>query len=339
MKRFISVLILIAMFICPATASATEDYLNKTVSYILGVVTNPTVSSAGGEWTIIGLAESGADIPDGYFDKYYENLCMYVADCGGVLHQRKYTEYSRVILSLAAIGKDPYNVNGYNLVSPLDNFDKVVWQGLNGAIYALIALDSINYDDSGLPDRYIDYILSFQNSDGGFPLNKEQNSDIEITAMAIQALSKHTDHADITDAVKRGLDFIANMQDSDGGFSNQYGSSSEICSQVLMALTSVDAASDERFVKNGKTPLDALLSYSLPDGSFEHISGNGSNLMATEQALCALSGYESYINEENKTYYISHTDKLQYIFNHLAAAIHKIMPDWAAYLPGITAAE
>ncbi len=59
---------------------------------------------------------------------------------------KKYTEYSRVIIALTSIGKDPKNVGGYNLLLPLGDFEKTTWQGINGAIWALIALDCGQYD-------------------------------------------------------------------------------------------------------------------------------------------------------------------------------------------------
>ena len=50
------------------------------------------------------------------------------------------------MLALTAIGVDPSDVNGYNMLYPLANFKQVNWQGVNGTIYALLALDSKNYE-------------------------------------------------------------------------------------------------------------------------------------------------------------------------------------------------
>lgn len=100
----------------------------------------------GGDWAVIGLARSGCRVPDSYFSDYAKRVEQAVAACGGVLSERKYTDYSRVILALTAIGGDPSNVGGYNLLLPLGDYEKTVFQGLNGAIWALIALDSGNYE-------------------------------------------------------------------------------------------------------------------------------------------------------------------------------------------------
>lgn len=45
-----------------------------------------------------------------------------------LLHEKKYTEYSRVILALTAIGEDVTDVGGYNLLQPLSDFKQTVWR-------------------------------------------------------------------------------------------------------------------------------------------------------------------------------------------------------------------
>ena len=91
---------------------------------------------------MIGLARSGCDVPQSYWDAYYDTVEDYVKDHKGNLHDKKYTEYSRVIVALTAIGADPTNVAGYDLLKPLGDFEKTIWQGINGPIWALIALDT-----------------------------------------------------------------------------------------------------------------------------------------------------------------------------------------------------
>ena len=41
-----------------------------------------------------------------------------------------------MILALGAIGRDPRDVGGYDLVKPLGDFDAVIKQGMNGAAWA-----------------------------------------------------------------------------------------------------------------------------------------------------------------------------------------------------------
>ncbi|MBQ1222200.1 MAG: hypothetical protein IIX78_06625, partial [Alistipes sp.] len=123
------------------------DSLTEDVGiYLYETVKEPIVGSIGGEWAVLGLARSDMDIPEEYFENYYRTVTKYVKDCDGVLHNKKYTEYSRVIVALTSIGKNPEDVAGYNLLVPLGDYEKTIWQGVNGAIWALIALDCGNYN-------------------------------------------------------------------------------------------------------------------------------------------------------------------------------------------------
>lgn len=59
---------------------------------------------------------------------------------------------------------------------------------------------------------------------------------------------------------------------------------------MLTALSGLNiSVDDERFVKNGNTVYDALMSYALEDGSFMHTASLGTaDSMATEQAFYAM---------------------------------------------------
>ena len=129
---------------------------------------------AGGEWTAIGIARSGIGGSENYLRKYTESAAGYIAEKNGVLHERKYTEYSRMILALTAAGEDAADFAGYDLTAPLSDFEKTSMQGINGSIWALIALDSGGYK-SAQRDKYADNILSHQNDDGGWAFAEGDN--------------------------------------------------------------------------------------------------------------------------------------------------------------------
>ncbi len=261
----------------------------------------------GSEWLVIALARSGREVPD----SYYDSVVKAVQDAGGVLSDRKFTEYSRTILALTAIGKDPTNVGGYDLLSKLADMDDVTFQGLNGAIFALIALDSNKYDvpavaDGGKQvtrDGLVAYILDQQLSDGGWALSGD-SADPDMTAMALQALAAYrTGDKAVQSAVDKALKTLSDMQQADGGYSSWGTLNSESCAQVIIALTAlgIDPAKDSRFAKNGLTVLDALLSFAL-DGGFRHTADGERNDMATEQALCALTAYARLLDGKTALY-------------------------------------
>lgn len=132
-----------------AFAAVSDDTLTAaiedTAQYIYETVKSPQVGSIGGEWAVLGLVRSGYTVPEEYYQDYYATVESYVRACKGELHDKKYTEYSRVIVALSAIGKDARSVAGYDLTKALGDYDKTIWQGLNGPIWALIALDSRDY--------------------------------------------------------------------------------------------------------------------------------------------------------------------------------------------------
>ena len=182
--------ILLTLTVPALAASSVQNEVQGSAAYMVPAVKAPEVGSIGGEWAIIGLARSGYSVPADYYDEYYTRVEKYVKNCSGVLHERKYTEYSRVVLALTAIGRDPSKVAGYNLLMPLGDFEKTIWQGLNGPIWALIALDSGNYDIPKNPaaktqatrQLYIDEIIKNQMKDGGWSLTGTGDSDVDITS-------------------------------------------------------------------------------------------------------------------------------------------------------------
>ncbi|MBO5369303.1 MAG: S-layer homology domain-containing protein [Clostridia bacterium] len=296
------------------TDDTTENVLSDSLKYLKKTVSNPTVSSVGGEWTVIALARSDENVDEEFFEKYYNNLEAYVKQKDGVLHSSKYTEYSRVVLALTAIGKNPENVNGYNLVLPLLDFDKTVQQGLNGSAWAMIALDSGNYGNKEIREKYIEYILNREKEKGGWSVAESaKDGDADITAMVLTALAKYKDNEKINSAIKRGLTFLSENQKSDGGYA-----SSETTAQVLTALSSLGILYDDKqFVKNGKTLLDALMKYRLSDGSFAHTAK--SDLIATEQCCYALVAMERLKDNKNPLFDMSdgamHTENTKEILS------------------------
>ena len=288
-----------------------EDALTDTAAYVYDTVSDPQVGSIGGEWTVIGLSRSGYSVPDEYYQNYYNHVVDYVEACDGILHDKKYTEYSRVILALTAIGKDPSNVGGYNLLTALGDYDKTVWQGVNGPAWALLALDSGSYAIPQNPDAqtqatrelYIDAILQSQLPDGGWSLGGD-TADPDITGMALQALAKYQDKAGVQQAIEKALGCMSKRQNENGGFTSWGEENSEGCIQMLIALCELELPLDDaRFVKNGNTILDNVMTYYQQGNGFLHTySGSGSGLMASEQGLCGLAAVKRMLDGESSLY-------------------------------------
>lgn len=289
--------------------------LTGTAQYVYETVQAPQVGSIGGDWAVLGLARSGYTVPAQYYRDYSAAVEAYVKACNGVLHEKKYTEYSRVILALSSIGKDARDVAGYDLTKALGDYDQTVWQGVNGPIWALLALDCRNYPMPQNPQAktqatrqmYVDYILSCQLPGGGWNLTKTGTADPDLTAMALQALAKYQDQTNVKQAVSQALTCLSRLQNPDGTFSSEGVANGESCAQVMIALGELGISlEDARFVKNGRTLLDGLLTFYRPGQGFVHAAaGGGANQMACEQALMALAGLQRAQSGQNSLYQMS----------------------------------
>lgn len=222
----------------------------------------PANASIGGEWAVIGESRYGRKNVL-WYRAYYENLVRVLQVAGEAqasadgtttggsaktvplkLDSRKGTENSRAILALTAMGIDASNVEGYDLTAALSDMTYVKKQGLNGPIWALIALDSGNYEipqiSSGKTtaqvsrEKLLSYILSSELTDGGFNLTKSdsQGADPDVTAMALQAFAPYYTgritvgtelQKQIREAVDRNIQVLSDMQKTSGAYSS-YGS-------------------------------------------------------------------------------------------------------------------
>jgi hypothetical protein len=301
--------------------SDLEAAVSETAAYVLKNVENPQVGSVGGEWRYWGSPARGT----GWTKAIFRLITAWSRSTSGLRRsapQKKYTEYSRVILALTSIGKDPADVAGYNLLTPLGDYDKTIWQGLNGPIWALIALDSGAYPipqnaeakTQATRDMYVDRILACQLPDGGFSLfggtaaatKGDMIADPDITAMALQALAKYASREDVARVIDEALTCLSLIQDEAGGFSSWGTTNSESVSQVIVALGELGISiDDERFVKNGYTLLDNLLTYRIKGGGFKHTRDGAVNQMATEQAFYALVSVLRNLNGKSSLYRIS----------------------------------
>ena len=319
MKRIISVLVTAVMiftaaFQCSFAAQVTaeEAYSSTGRAIYENTAKSPVY---GAEWHILGLARSEYAGCDEIFEKYYEDVVKKIKDSKGVLSKNKYTEYSRVIVAVKAIGRNPKNTGGFDMTEKLLEKEKVTRQGLNGPVWALIALNTGGYADSSaefkkITKEYITYILDAEKDSGGWSLNSsETNADADITAMALTALAPYyKEDSRVKEAADRAVLWLSENQNSDGTYSSWGTVNSESCAQVTVALTSlgIDPNKDERFIKNGKSVIDGLLGF-YTDGGFKHVSTGKLNAMATEQGYYALTAYFRFAGGKTSLYDMSDT--------------------------------
>lgn len=313
MKRVCTRSFALLLALALSVSVCAADELGGAAQYVYDAAPAPVVGSVGGEWAVIGLARSGCDVDASYYGDYASRVERTVKAAGGVLSTRKYTEYARVILGLTAVGRDARSVGGYDLTQPLGDYTATVRQGVNGAIFALLALDSAAYpmptgSGAAVPatrQMYVGAILDAQKADGGWSLAGE-TAQADITAMALQALARYRAQTRVERAVSRGIACLSKLQKSDGTFFETDVTTSESCAQVILALCELGIACDDpRFVKNGVSVRDALLSFRTAKGGFRHIAVGAVDQMASEQALLALAAIERAENGQRTLYDMS----------------------------------
>ena len=249
----------------------------------------------------------------------------------------KATEWHRIALTLVSLGYNPEKAGetsdgkDINLLSDgVYNNSFLGKQGINGYIWGLIALDSVR---SEIPDGakivrkdIITKILGYELEGGGFALSGS-DPDPDMTAMALIALApyknteftyKYTssviknnngDYAacskTVGEAVNESLDCISEKQKNNGGFLSWGAENSESASLVITALCSlrINPLTDVRFIKNGNTLYNALLSYRTADGGFKNLPSDiEANNLAGRQALTALISLYRFQNEMRNFY-------------------------------------
>ncbi|WP_151733204.1 S-layer homology domain-containing protein [Paenibacillus tengchongensis] len=276
----------------PAKVSVSEA-VYSAAEYILG-------GGVQSDWQAIGLVKAGYKADASYLDK----LEAKVKEAKGTFTRA--TDTARTVLAVKALGADPEQFGGYNLIAKLYSHDKIAGQTLNNAVYALLALDSGSYS---IPDsaawtkaKLLGEILAKQNTDGGFALTGGA-SDPDMTAMALTALAAHKDDAKAVSAGERAAAWLSSALDAGGG----YGDSSESVAQAIIALSSfgIDPTGAE-YAKDGTELVGKLLSYRNADGGFAHNTGGSSNTLSTEQALLALAAFGSFGQNGGKLYDLSH---------------------------------
>ncbi|MBQ7874697.1 MAG: terpene cyclase/mutase family protein [Oscillospiraceae bacterium] len=313
MKKLLALVIIFVLVFsgCKAEKIGTDydfsEVAADTMAHIIEEAPNPGHNHINGEWTVIVAARGGAEIPEGWFDTYYENLCNTLTENDGVLSGTKHGSYSRAVLTLAAIGKDPTDVAGYNLLESYTDYDFVTHQGIPGSIFALLSLDSVGYEipeGNVSREKLIQHLLDEEYEGGGWALMGEK-PDVDMTAQAIQALAPYYgENEEVTAAIERAVAHLSEVQKPDGGFYAWESENVQTAAQVVIALSSIgiDIRTDERFIKEEGWIGSYIMQYYLGGGAFCHTLGTQENAMASDQCMQAFVAMELLENGEGRFY-------------------------------------
>ncbi|WP_042476300.1 S-layer homology domain-containing protein [Bacillus ndiopicus] len=296
------------MEIQPTTVQAYES----VVKYYTSSSYEPTYGS---EWTILTLARGDHSAKHAsFYEKYYRNLANHVKTTNGNIDTQA-TDWARVIIALTAIGKDPTDVAGYNLVEKLEDISFATSPGINSTIYSLIALDTWKFELSEAAtttrEKLIDAIVKAEKSDGGFAFSGSV-ADADMTGMALQALAPYQSNTKVKAVTERAIAKLVDIQLANGGYKSgdspiSKGSENpESAAQVITALASlgIDANQDNRFDK----VIANIMTYSSSDGGFKHVlSQTKADGMATVQVGYTLAAYNRLLSGQTALYDMSDT--------------------------------
>ncbi|MBQ9746539.1 MAG: terpene cyclase/mutase family protein [Clostridia bacterium] len=286
MKKFLSLAlcaVLLLAFATPAAASyrseadaiiaykTAESGAKNTAEWIKSLADGAGTEA---EWYVMAASRLGYSD----FEAYSQALAEYLGK-----NTQRGTNAQRCALAFIAAGCESKYI-AHTAESTIGS------QGIMSYIWGLILLSCGAESSQFTPEALAEKIVSFRLSDGGFALSGKV-SNVDVTAMALAALAPYRESETVNEAVESSLAFLSSVQTENGGFISYGAENCESAAQVIIALTAlgINPEVDARFIKNGKTAVDAVRSFAVGDGSFAHTAGAGTNEMATAQALHAFT--------------------------------------------------
>ncbi|HEX8965233.1 MAG TPA: prenyltransferase/squalene oxidase repeat-containing protein [Patescibacteria group bacterium] len=315
MKKTLSIILLflgifaLAGFSVSADSSITNalNYL-KTNQSSAGQITGGSTGDASA-WAAIAFAANGIDPTTvknptiSLIDYLSSNIPTTSSSA---------TEWEKWILAIVASNQNPYGFGGTNLVSTLESATYYTKNQLGDVTtatddwFGVLSLISAGVDkNDAVLTNSLSFILSHQNTDGGFGYNITAGSDGNDTAAAIQALAEAQNYgvtnASLSAAITSAKTYLLTTQDKSGGFlydTNPWTTApdSDSTTWALMALNVLGMQSSTQ-ATNAKQWL--LTQQSNTDSGFTACNnwdangnciGYASNSTTTSHALIALAG-------------------------------------------------
>ena len=256
----------------------------------------------GAEWSLFTLFRAGASLSQSDLDHYYDSVTQQLDSGGRMLP----TDYFRVVLALLAMGKDPTDVAGVDLIETLYNYPNLDRMTSNMMSYTLLALDTKDYEvpQNALWTRetLIEKILTFQNANGGFGLSSADTVSVDVTAITLQALAPYRDMEQVGLAFDRALEYLRSQMTSDCGYINEGDDNGCTAAQVLTALAvaGIDPLDpDNGFTHGNYNLVTKLDQFKRESGFTTFMSSDQPDGMGTAQIGYALEAYRRFVAGEN----------------------------------------
>lgn len=268
-----------------------KQAIDRAVNYLLQKEKTKGVLSP---WSYIALAAAWQSLDETRAGQACDKMLS-------ALQSGEMNDYATAVLIILARGGNPYHYQGQNLIQKIkdaqlpggkfaDNVNSGGENLVNAHIWAVLALSAAGAD---IPDKEkaLQWLIAQQHADGSFywDATDRDTSDVDSTGMALMAMGAMGENKDSA-PVKKAVAYIKTIQKDNGGFDAWGAENPETCNMVIEGLVAVGISpTGEELSKPNGNPVTAMLGFQLPDGSFEHLKGMGSNEMATQQALIALT--------------------------------------------------
>lgn len=289
------------------TLKATSNYY-----YSLPDVSTPTYQSSD---AVLNFARSNYAVSKDYYTTFYKDVERELKKQKGQFSGSP-GALSKIILAITAIGKDPKNVAGYNLINLLG--DKLVAGKAAKSLYItdyLYVLRALEAKDYSFPTgaKYadfsrksmVDYLVSTQFENGGFSWAEdvENGVSVDMAAMVLSALANYDSDPAVKASIRKGLDYMSSQLTDVAGYSPWGGNSVDSQAQVVIALTEngINPKTARSFIKNGQWAVsNMLLNFDATTGGFKITPDQKSpQLFATTSAMLGLVAYDRYASDKN----------------------------------------
>ena len=242
----------------------------------------PDMMGKGGEWYALALAQTG-----GYnLSACRTALISYVENT----KVRSATTRQKLALTLLALGGEHDFIK-----ETLD--DSIGKQGVMSWAWGLHLLNNGCECAAYTADDLVQMLLSLRKADGGWAITGDV-SDVDATAMVLQALTPHQEKAEVAAAIDGAVALLYARQMENGAYASYGVENAESCAQVMIALCGL-----------GIEPNDALLAaldaFRLEDGSYAHERGGAYNESATAQAFLAQTALARFRAGEGSIYLLN----------------------------------
>jgi len=286
----------VAMAYTPYPLQTTDTEVANALNYLQGqqVADGSIGGFSNSAWVTMAIAAAGED-PDTW-DAGGDSIVDYLAANAGTATSA--LDYARMILAITAAEQNPTNFGGIDFVTLLEaQYDGIQIgsaTALNDDAWGIMALISAGASPGdAIITNSATFIKTNQNVDGGWGWALGQASDADSTSAPIMALIAAGEASSST-VIQNALAYIKSTQMDSGGF-NSWGSTNadtdSWCIDAIVAANE-DPTSAAWQSGLGNDPVDDLVSFQNPDGSFNWQIGNPGMAIekTTASALQALLG-------------------------------------------------